>query len=127
MEKPVRILLVEDEVVTAMSLKMELEKAGFEVCDQVTTGENAIMSAEQNTPDIILMDIRLAGKINGVEAAEKIKLTSEIPIIFLTGYEDRDTMERAKKINPLAYLIKPVGIGEIKAIIHTVFKYGLKE
>jgi two-component system, response regulator PdtaR len=122
MKKPLRILLVEDEVISAMYMKMELEEAGYEVCRHVTTGENAVISAENDCPDIVLMDIVLPGKIDGVDAAEKIKNISNIPIIiFLTGFENKDTRERALKLNPIAYLIKPVSISELKSIIDSYF------
>jgi CheY-like chemotaxis protein len=122
MEKKIKILLVEDEVVAAMFLKMELEKEGYIVCKHVTTGENAIISAEADKPDVILMDIFLAGKINGIDAAKEIKEKTDIPIIiFLTGFEDSGLKEKAMKLDPLAYIIKPVVLTELKDIINKKF------
>src|SRR4030043_1856411 len=89
MDNLIKILLVEDEVITAMLMKIELRKIGYTVAYHVTTGEDAIINAKQNSPDIILMDIRLAGEIDGIEAASIIKSEFDIPIIFITGYEDQ--------------------------------------
>ncbi len=122
MKTSVRILLVEDEIISAMFLKMELEKEGFVVCRHVTTGENAVTSAESDKPDVILMDIFLAGKLNGIDAAQEIKEKSDIPIIiFLTGFEDEKLKETALKLDPLAYIIKPVVLSELKSIINSKF------
>ena len=87
MDKQIKILLVEDEFINALLIKKQLEFIGYAVSHHVTTGENAIISAKQNHPDIIIMDIRLAGEIDGIEAASVIKSESDIPVIFITGYE----------------------------------------
>ncbi|OHD17059.1 MAG: histidine kinase [Spirochaetes bacterium GWD1_27_9] len=121
MENSIKFLLVEDEVINAMLMKMQLEKTGYKVTHHVTTGENAIISSKQNPPDIILMDIRLAGEIDGIEAAEIIKSQSNIPIIFITGYDDLTIRKRAEKLNPLEYLIKPLVIDKLKTIIDAYF------
>lgn len=122
MSKTVNILLVEDEVITAMVMQSQLENLGYCVIDHVTTGENAIISAKENQPDIILMDIALAGEIDGIDAAIAIKSESDIPVIFITGYEDQQYKERAEKIKPLEYLIKPLNMKKLKSIIDSCFK-----
>ena len=98
MEKTIRIQLVEDEVIVAMLMEDVLNNLGYTVSGHVTTGEDAIISAKQNPPDIILMDIRLAGIIDGIEAASSIKSEFDIPVIFLTGYDDKAVRKRAEKI-----------------------------
>lgn len=117
MEKVLRILLVEDEIITAFLMQEELKDIGYAVSQHVTSGEDAIISAKQNSSDLILMDIRLAGKIDGIEAASIIKSENNIPVIFITGYEDQAIRERAELLNPLGYLIKPLDMNKLKTII----------
>ncbi len=115
-----RILIVEDEVFLAMGLEMILTKAGYEVCQTVATGEDAVIAVQQESPDVILMDIRLAGDIDGIEAARQIQACSKTPIIFMTGYSDNAVENRARKLNPLAYCTKPVRIYELQPILDSV-------
>lgn len=117
MENQIKILLVEDEFITAQYMKNELVKIGYNVTYNVSTGEEAIICAKKNPPDIILMDIRLAGKIDGIETGSIIKSGNDIKIIFMTGYEDEALREKADELNPLGYLIKPIDIQKIKEII----------
>lgn len=117
MDTPIKILLVEDEFLIAMALESEIVEVGYEVISSVTSGEKAVDVARVLSPDVILMDIRLAGKIDGVEAAGQILSFSPIPIIFMSGYSNPETMDRAKALNPLDYLIKPVFIQNLKSII----------
>jgi len=121
MEHPLHILLVEDEVIFAMLLKAQLIRAGYDICKHEVTGENAIISAQQEKPDLILMDIKLAGSIDGIEAASNIKSFSDIPIIFMTCYDNKDVRKRAMKTNPLDYLVKPITIEKLKLIIDSYF------
>ncbi len=121
MEKSLRILLVEDEVVVSMCIEMELTRAGYTVCQQVITGEEAIKSVERENPDLILMDIRLAGDIDGIEAVQLIRKFSDIPIIFMTGFTDHDLEMRAKRLKPLGYFLKPVRLRELKPVIDAAF------
>ncbi len=107
MGRQIRILLVEDEVILAMLMVRQLTKAGYAISRHVATGEEAVTSARENPPDIILMDIQLAGRIDGIEAAIAIKAGSDVPVIFITGYEIADFRERADIVRPLAYMIKP--------------------
>lgn len=116
MKNDLKILLVEDEVIAAMLMKLELRNAGYEIAHHVVTGEEAITCASQNSPDIILMDIRLAGEIDGVEAASAIRSRSNVPIVFITGYNCQVMMERAGKVGHAGYFIKPVDINKLKKI-----------
>ena len=116
------ILIVEDEVILSTWLKMQLEDEGYLVCGCITTGEEAVEFVQNTKPDLILMDINLVSAIDGIEAAEKIKEKSNIPIIFMTGYEEPKIYERAQKIRPVAYLTKPVEIWDLKPIFESIFK-----
>lgn len=120
MNAPIQILLVEDEFLIALGLEQELLQEGYHIASIVNSGEKAIEAVRQQSPDIILMDIRLAGKIDGIEAAQQIQSFSSIPIIFMTGYSNPEIMTRARELNPLGYLIKPVSITDLNTIIDAV-------
>lgn len=112
--KSIRILIVEDEFMIAMSLETELIEAGYDVIKIVTSGEKAVETAQIESPDVILMDIGLAGKLDGIEAAEKIQSVSpQISIIFMTGYSDMEYNKQFNKFKTLKYLIKPVFIHDL--------------
>ncbi|AOP36632.1 histidine kinase [Leptospira tipperaryensis] len=116
-----KILIVEDEFLTALLMQKELRRIGYEITDHVSTGENAIDSVKNNPPDVILMDINLGGALDGISAAKQISSFQTIPIIFVTGYTDKETKEKAQSIRPLGYLIKPIEINQIKEIIESKF------
>ena len=122
MTKKIRILIAEDEAIIVQCLKMELELHGYEVCKFVAEGEEAIEIAKEEKPDIILMDIHLSGKMDGIEAARQIVALNDIPIIFMTGFNDTNIHKKAQKINPVAYLEKPIEAYEVIPIIESLFK-----
>ena len=119
----IRILLVEDEILTAMYMKAVLEKSGFQIIDNVATGEKAVTSFVENKPDIILMDIMLAGQINGIEAAHMINDIEgrSVPVIFCTAYGDRDIREKAEEVKPVDFLIKPLDMMKLTSLIENWF------
>lgn len=102
-----QVLIVEDEAIVAESIASKLRRYGYEVLDTLPTGEEAIDVAEKTRPDVILMDIHLAGKIDGIQAADRISSQYHIPVIFLTAYADEQTISRAKEAGPFGYLVKP--------------------
>jgi len=112
-----KILIVEDEVIVAEAIKNSLESMDYEVTSMVKTGASAVESAEQDRPNIILMDIRLKGQMDGIEAAELIRSRSNIPIIFLTAYADEDKIDRAKLTLPFGYVLKPFQDRDLKVAI----------
>lgn len=117
-----KILVVEDEAITAMTLKLKLAQVGYEVSKVVATGEEAIMSVKQESPDLVLMDIRLAGLLNGIETAQQIQGSPHAPpIIFMTGYPDQELQQQAQQLHPLAYFIKPISIQELHSAITSVY------
>ena len=103
-----KILIVEDELVIALSIRKSLEKLEYEVSGIVTTGEGAVEKALEQDPDLILMDIILSGAIDGIEAARMIRKKADIPIIYLTANADSSTVERAHDTLPYGYLNKPI-------------------
>lgn len=102
-----QVLIVEDEAIVAESIASKLRRYGYEVVDTLPTGEEAIEEAGKSRPDVILMDIHLAGKIDGIQAANLISTQYHIPVIFLTAYADEQTIARAKDSGPFGYLVKP--------------------
>jgi len=101
------LLVVEDEAIVAQEIKSRLEKVGYSVCGVARDGERAVAEAERLTPDLVLMDIRLKGAMDGIEAAGLIRERCSIPVVFLTAYTDVATLERAKVEDPFGYVVKP--------------------
>ncbi len=122
MEEKIKVLIVEDEVLIAQWLTAEMEDLGYNVLDFVTSGEEAIIIAKKHKPDILLLDINLSGYIDGIEAAERIAETLDIPIIFMTGYNEVKIFERAQKMKPVAYLEKPIDMYNIKPVIESIME-----
>jgi len=100
------ILIVEDEIIFAADLKGTLESYGY-IVDSVVTGEAAIAHAKEQRPDLVVMDILLGGKIDGIQAAEMIRTTCNIPVIYLTAYADDTILNRARITEPYGYILKP--------------------
>jgi response regulator RpfG family c-di-GMP phosphodiesterase len=117
--EPVSIIIVEDEAVTAMFMEIKLRRIGYNVLKCIPTGEEAILFAAERKADFIIMDIRLAGKMDGIEAAELIKDVNDCNsrFIFTTGYSDTECRERALRLDPAGFLIKPVNVAELTGII----------
>lgn len=101
------ILIVEDEAITAMDIKTRLSRMGYRVAGIAATGEQAIQLTEETHPDLILMDIKIKGPIDGIQTAELIHAQSNLPIIYLTAYADDATLQRAKLTGPSGYILKP--------------------
>lgn len=111
------ILIVEDEAITALDIKQSLTGLGYEVCGVVPTGELAITRAGEYRPDLVLMDIKLAGEMTGIEAASQIRERYGTAIIFLTAHIEDSTIEAAASTNPFGYLIKPIDEKTLKVTI----------
>lgn len=102
-----KILVTEDEGIVAMDVESRLQALGYTVAGVAASGEEAIRLAESTRPDLVLMDIKLLGQLDGVAAAEQIRARFDVPVIYLTAYADDATLRRAKVTEPYAYLIKP--------------------
>ena len=116
MEKA-KILIVEDEAIIAMEIESQLQSLGYEVTSIVNNGADAIKKAEVDNPDLILMDIRIKGVMDGIEAAEVIRNRFGIPVIFSTAYLDEGRIERAKITMPFGYVLKPIQERDLKVTI----------
>ena len=112
-----RILVVEDEFITAKALKSDLLKLGYKVLAIVDTGEEAILKAAELMPDLVLMDITLLSPMSGIKAAIEIKKSLGIPIIYLTAHSDAETIEKAKISEPFGYLPKPCNVATMRSTI----------
>ena len=117
MEGKKKILIVEDEIITALELKGILERNGYEVAGTVMSGEEAIQESSAKRPNLIIMDIGLLGEIDGADAAAYILQRYRIPILFLTGNADKMTYDRAMALNPAGYIIKPFDETELIKIV----------
>jgi len=107
MMSPPRILIVEDDMIIAANISLQLSRLGYEVTGIETRGEEAIVHARRNCPDIILMDINLKGSLDGVETVKTIQTYADIPIIYLTANNDEVTFNRARETHPRAFITKP--------------------
>ena len=112
-----KILVVEDEPNIGTHIRKCLERSGFEVCRVVPTGSEALAAAAELRPDLILMDIMLPGGMDGVETASKMRFALDIPVIFLTGSRDEETLQRAQQAEPIGYLLKPFDPTTLQATI----------
>ena len=120
------ILIVEDDGVLGLQLQNMLVNLGYNVPDPVATGEETIVAVAVERPDLILMDIQLAGEMDGVTAAGRICSMADIPIVFLTGFFQDPLLQRAKIAAPYGYLIKPVSLRELTATIEmALYKHSL--
>ncbi|WP_018476245.1 LytR/AlgR family response regulator transcription factor [Pontibacter roseus] len=102
-----KLLIAEDDVVIAQNLSLSLEEMGYEVCQTVSTGEELLLSVHQHTPDLVILDITLEGKLDGIDTAAMLAKSTRVPFIFMTAFSDKETIDRAKQTNPHAYLVKP--------------------
>jgi PAS domain S-box-containing protein len=111
------ILIVEDEGIVAKDIANKLGRLGYTICGITARGEEALVLARDRHPDLVLMDIRLAGKLDGVETADSIQRECDLPVIYLTAHADRATLERAKNTMPFGYLLKPFETLELETHI----------
>jgi len=114
------VLIVEDEIINAMALADAIPVWGCRVVDMVTSGEDAIRVAEAQRPDVVLMDISIHGSIDGLAAAREIIGRLGIPVVFMTGYDDEDTIKAAKDLEPVAFLVKPLDPARLQKILQGI-------
>ena len=112
-----RILIVEDEAVTALDLKRELSALGYEVVGIADNASDAALSAASLRPDLVLMDIHLAGSVDGIVTACAIRGSDDLPVVFLTAHADEATLTRALTASPFGYVLKPFQVRELRVAI----------
>jgi PAS domain S-box-containing protein len=112
-----KILVVEDETIVARDIQQSLTRLGYDVPATATSGEEAIRKIKEIHPDVVIMDIVLKGKMDGVETAEEVTRRFGVPVIYLTAYADDRTLERVKTTSPAGYMLKPFHPNELRTTI----------
>jgi len=115
-----KILLVEDDALISMALGEQFRRWGYTPCEPATTGEEAIRKAAAEQPDMIIMDVCIKGKMNGIETAREISSRSRIPIILMSGYSKSDIQQTADIDCVVEFLSKPVELDDLKNVIESV-------
>lgn len=116
-----RILIVEDEIIITFVIRKCLERMGYTVLKSATTGLQAIDAVKEHQPDLILMDIKINGEIDGIETMELIRQFSDVPVVYLTGNSEHTTQQRAAKTNMAGFLIKPVEDYDLEFLMEQLF------
>ncbi len=120
-QEPASILIVEDELIVAESLALDLRRKGYAIAGIVSSGEEAIDAIRLMQPDLILMDIMLKGFLNGIETNKVIQHHASVPIIYITAFSDQATLARAKQAGEtLHYLVKPIRLKDLVKMIEAV-------
>lgn len=123
-----RLLIVEDESIVALNVQRRLEGIGYNVVANVASGEEGISAAEETQPDLVLMDIKLEGDIDGIEAAAQIRDRFQIPVVYLTAYTNEETLNRAKLTEPYGYILKPFEARDLATTIEVaLYKYQMEQ
>ncbi len=117
-----KILIVEDEGIVAIGIKATLLGFGYKVLPIAISGESAIRIATEHAPDLILMDIKLRGKLNGIETAMALKKSLKAPVIYCTAHTDPATVEAAMGTGPAAILMKPVNDEDLRAAVQSALE-----
>ena len=123
----VEVLIVEDESIVSMDLRYKLEAIGYSVPAEISSGEEAVDAASQLRPDLVLMDIGLSGEMDGIDAAKEIRDQLDVPVVYLTAYADKATLERAKLTEPFGYLLKPVDPRTLQTVVEVaIYKHQIE-
>ncbi len=125
MTLPLKILIVEDEMLIAANLALQLEGLGYVVCGTVPRGEEALVLAREHKPDLILMDIQLKGVLDGIQTVERLQREHNLAVVYLTANDDDVHFDRAKATNPFAFLSKPFKKQELQRAIELVASHVL--
>jgi len=117
MAKKIRIFIVEDDPILSLYLGHELTEIGYDVVGSAESGEEALNRIPEVKPEFVFMDISLKGSIDGIEAASQLRTKYPVPFVFLTGFADEETRQRAKVTQPCGYILKPFDPAELHAVI----------
>jgi CheY-like chemotaxis protein len=116
-----KVMIVEDEIVSALALSNELKQRDYTVCKLIVSGQKAIEKVAEEKPDVIFMDIRLQGPVNGIEAAQQINSRFGVPIVFMTGDTTETLVDQLKEMDHIGFLSKPVQINEVIKLLQNYF------
>jgi CheY-like chemotaxis protein len=123
---PARILVVEDEPNVAEVMRARLESFGYVVCSIVSSGKDALNAMEQWHPDIVIMDIKIHGDMDGIESARLIRAQFDVPVIYITSFVDDKLLKRAQITEPFGYIIKPYDGRQLQVAVEmAIFKHRL--
>ena len=123
-----KIIIVEDETIVAQDVKYILMNLGYDVPAITVSGENALQKIAALQPDLVLMDIKLKGKTDGIETAGQAHALYDVPVVYMTANADKTTVERAKKTEPYGFIYKPVQPDALRAVIEmALFKHGMEK
>lgn len=117
-----KIMIVEDDGIIAKHLEKTLANLGYSIAATFSSGEEVIQSIDLLDPDLILMDINLSGELDGIQTAEKITESLDVPIVYLTAYADQDTLRRAKITDPFGYILKPFEINNLQVTVELAMR-----
>ena len=121
------ILIVEDERIVAMDIQQTLNDLGYDAASVASSADEAMACAEAHRPELVLMDIRINGPRDGIEAAEALKRLFDVPIVFLTAHADETTLQRAKVTAPHGYLLKPIKAAELRSVVEvSLFRHDME-
>lgn len=123
--KPIRVFIVEDETLNIDIITAHLENLGYQVAGKARSGEEALASIEQHDPDLVLLDINLEhgqGKMDGIELGTQLRQHYNFPLIFITAFQDRKTLQRTRSIRPDGYLTKPISEASLAFAIETALE-----
>lgn len=123
-----QVLVVEDEAIVAFDIARQLERLGYRVVGTFASGEEAVSAAQRVRPDVVLMDVRLRGEMDGIVAAQTIREQVGIPVIYLTAYADAETLQRARITEPFGYVLKPFEVRELQTVIEmALYRHQLED
>ena len=122
MEHQIKILIVEDEAILAMSIKRVLANLGYHVFRPVSTGEEAVQKAKQEKPDLVILDVLLGGKMDGFEVANYLRSRYDISIIFMSGFQEEELSHKIKTMGSPILLVKPFDPDDLKLAIDQTLK-----
>lgn len=112
-----RVFIVEDEALIAMQLEDQLQRFGYTVCGVAAYGEAALREIPVSRPDVVLMDIRLGGGMDGIETARQLRGRTDATLIFLSAFSDPDVRSQATECRPFGYLLKPINDVELRSVV----------
>lgn len=112
-----KIIIAEDEKIVAKDIENKLKKSGYDVIGVVSTGKDLLDKVSESLPDLVLMDIKLDGDMDGIETAQKLKDGYGLPIVYLTAYADKITLNRINDTKPGGYVLKPFKLSDLRQII----------